>query len=237
MRIFLFIFAILTCVYSLPPKFDGTERLILTDFMQQLVQAAKKRIGVTKLYDPTYVKLDYPGGDVANDRGVCTDVVIRAYRKLGIDLQILVHKDMQKNFNKYPKHWGLKNTDKNIDHRRVPNLQKFFENQGRVLKVTDNAADYQPGDLVTWNLRGKTNDLGVPHIGIVSDQLSLDDKRPLIIHNIGAGTCQEDILFDYLITGHYQFSGAYVYPEHPLYPPYPTLRTKLSTKVKLSIKK
>ena len=171
---------------------------------EKLVQAALRQIGVTNYYDPAYVKLKYPGGDVPSDRGVCTDVVIRAYRTLGIDLQKLVHEDMLSNFKLYPKHWGLRRTDKNIDHRRVPNLQKFFERRGASLEVTKNPKDYLPGDIVTWNLRGATRGLGLPHIGIVSDQLS-NDGTPLIIHNIGSGACLEDVLFDFHITGHYRF--------------------------------
>ncbi|MBI1287862.1 MAG: DUF1287 domain-containing protein [Flavobacteriales bacterium] len=152
-------------------------------------------------YDPSYFKIDYPNGDVPRDKGVCTDVVIRAYRKLGIDLQKLVHEDMKANFNLYPKNWGLKSTDSNIDHRRVPNLMKFFERHGTVKAVSKNAADYQAGDIVTWNLGG-----GITHIGIVVDQHSSDGKRPMVVHNIGAGQVLEDCLFNFQITGHYSYS-------------------------------
>ena len=126
--------------------------------------------------------MDYPNGDVPKNKGVCTDVLIRAYRKLGIDLQKEVYLDMKANFDLYPDHWGLKTTDKNIDHRRVPNLMTFFERQGEVRPITDLATDYTPGDIVCWNLGG-----GVTHIGIVANKKSRDGKRPLIIHNIGAG--------------------------------------------------
>ena len=133
--------------------------------------------------------------------GVCTDVVIRSYRALGHDLQELVHKDMKANFKLYPKNWGLKRTDTNIDHRRVPNLQKFFERHGTVLNKSKNASDYKPGDLVTWVV-GRN----LPHIGIVVSKRSWDSKRPLVVHNIGAGPKMEDVLFEYPITGHYRFA-------------------------------
>jgi uncharacterized protein YijF (DUF1287 family) len=151
-------------------------------------------------YDPTYFKINYPNGDVPKNKGVCTDVVIRAYRKLGIDLQKEVHEDMQKHFSKYPKNWGLKKTDTNIDHRRVPNLQTFFRRHGTSYVVTSNAAHYKTGDLVTWMVAGK-----LPHIGIVTSRKSNDGKRNLIVHNIGAGQVLEDCLFKYDISGHYRF--------------------------------
>ncbi len=151
-------------------------------------------------YDPTYFKLDYPNGDVPADKGVCTDVVIRAYRKLGIDLQKEVHLDMKSNFEKYPKNWGLKQPDRNIDHRRVPNLMTFFTRHGTVKKISQDPKDYQPGDIVCWNLGG-----GINHIGIVSRKKSQDGQRYLIIHNIGAGQVFEDCLFNYRIIGHYRY--------------------------------
>ena len=166
-----------------------------------LVDAARAQIGVTVLYDPAYQRLAYPGGDVAPERGVCTDVVIRAYRKLGLDLQRLVHEDMKKAWPAYPKKWGLKNTDRNIDHRRVPNLQTFFTRHGTALAPARDARAYQPGDIVTWMLPGQ-----LPHIGIVSDQKSAAGV-PLIIHNIGAGTRLEDALFRFPITGHYRYAA------------------------------
>lgn len=151
-------------------------------------------------YDPGYFSIGYPNGDVPKDKGVCTDVIIRAYRKLGIDLQKEVHEDMKANFEQYPKNWGLRTTDKNIDHRRVPNLMKFFERHGEVKSITNNPSDYAPGDIVCWNLGG-----GITHIGIVIDKKSVDNKRHLIVHNIGAGQVIQDCLFDYKRIGHYRY--------------------------------
>ena len=151
-------------------------------------------------YDPSYFSIDYPNGDVPSDKGVCTDVIIRAYRKVGIDLQQLVHEDMKANFSQYPKSWGLKSTDKNIDHRRVPNLMRFFKRQGAELAITDNADDYKAGDVVAWLLNR-----GLTHIGIVSHNKSKDKKRHLIVHNIGAGQVEEDCLFRFKIIGHYRY--------------------------------
>lgn len=169
-------------------------------FFSRLADSAMTLTKQKVVYDPSYFRIDYPNGDVPPDKGVCTDVVIRAYRKLGIDLQKEVHEDMRRHFSDYPKHWGLKRPDKNIDHRRVPNLMKFFSRHGTVMAITQNPSDYQSGDLVCWNLGG-----GITHIGIVSNKRSGDGKRYLIIHNIGAGQVAEDILFDYQIIGHYQY--------------------------------
>ena len=169
-------------------------------FYQQLADSALTLTHDQVTYDPRYYAIDYPNGDVPKNKGVCTDVLIRAYRKLGIDLQKEVHLDMKANFDLYPDHWGLKTTDKNIDHRRVPNLMIFFERHGEVRPITDLATDYTPGDIVCWNLGG-----GVTHIGIVANKKSRDGKRPLIIHNIGAGQVAQDCLFDYKIIGHYRF--------------------------------
>lgn len=163
-------------------------------------RAAREQIGVTKSYDPAYVKLAYPGGDLPTERGVCADVVVRALRVAGHDLQKLVHEDMKKNFGAYPKNWGLKKPDPNIDHRRVPNLMKYFERWGKSLQVTKVGADYQAGDIVAWRLGG-----GLYHIGIVATERSADRKRPQIIHNIGAGTQIEDRLFDFEVIGHYRW--------------------------------
>ncbi|TXH66614.1 MAG: DUF1287 domain-containing protein [Lysobacteraceae bacterium] len=163
-----------------------------------LVAAARRQIGVTLHYDPAYVVLAYPNGDVAQNRGVCTDVVIRALRTQGLDLQQRVHEDMRANFALYPRKWGLRGPDRNIDHRRVPNLQTWFERQGWDLAASDRAADYRAGDLVTWMLPGN-----LPHIGIVSERKSRSGA-PLIIHNIGRGAREENILFDYPITGRYR---------------------------------
>ena len=164
-----------------------------------VVTATRAQIGVTTGYDPAYRKLDYPGGDVPESTGVCCDVVIRALRKSHeLDLQKLVHEDMKANFAAYPKNWGLKKTDRNIDHRRVPNLQTFFKRKGWSLPVTQQAADYQPGDLVTSMLPGN-----LPHIMVVSDKTS-GAGRPMVIHNIGSGAKEEDRLFDFTLTGHYR---------------------------------
>jgi len=150
------------------------------------------------VYDPAYYSIDYPNGDVPADRGVCTDVVIRAYRALGIDLQKEVHEDMLDHFELYPNVWGLQQTDSNIDHRRVPNLMRFFERHGTEKAITVQARDYLPGDIVCWNLGG-----AVTHIGIISDKRSRNGTRPLVVHNIGNGQVLEDCLFDYRIIGHY----------------------------------
>jgi uncharacterized protein YijF (DUF1287 family) len=169
-------------------------------FQQKLSDAAKELTKQEVIYDPSYFAIDYPNGDVPSDRGVCTDVVIRAYRLLGIDLQKEVHEDMKLNFSIYPKKWGLKTTDRNIDHRRVPNLMTFFERKGEVKLKSRNPKDYLPGDIVCWDLGG-----GITHIGIVIDRLSNDGLRPLIVHNIGAGQVVEDLLCKYRIIGHYTY--------------------------------
>lgn len=173
------------------------------DFFNALIESAIKRTQHQITYDGSYRKIAYPMGDVPNNIGVCTDVIIRSYRSLGIDLQQLVHEDMKQHFSDYPNQWGLKKPDTNIDHRRVPNLQTFFSRHGVRLTVSENAGDYQSGDLVTWMLPGN-----LPHIGIVTHLKSQDNKRPLIVHNIGRGTTLEDMLFEYKITGHYRFKPA-----------------------------
>lgn len=165
----------------------------------KIVEAARSQIGVTTRYDPAYVALDFPGGDVPADRGVCTDVVIRSLRKaLGADLQKLVHLDMKSSFSKYPTIWGLKTTDRNIDHRRVPNLRTFFQRQGWSLPVNRVAGNYRPGDFVTCIVPPN-----LPHIMVVSDEKA-PDGTPLVIHNIGRGTQEENRLFSFEITGHYR---------------------------------
>ncbi len=165
-----------------------------------LIEAAKNRLNQTLFYDAHYQKLAYPMGDVENNRGVCSDLIIRSYRALGIDLQKRIHEDMQAHFAHYPNYWGLKYPDKNIDHRRVPNLQTFFKRYGKILKITKDPKNYQGGDLVTWLVDGR-----FPHIGIVINQYSKDGNRPLIIHNIGRGVEIQDMLFEYPITGHYRY--------------------------------
>jgi len=169
-----------------------------------LIRKAREQIGVTVHYDPAYRKLSFPGGDVPPDRGVCTDVVVRAYRRLNIDLQELVHRDMSSAWGEYPKIWGLARPDANIDHRRVPNLATFFTRHGSKLPALADPAAYKPGDIVTWLLTA-----GVPHIGIVSDKRT-SSGVPLVIHNIGRGTLEEDILLRFQITGHYRYTPATV---------------------------
>ena len=172
-------------------------------FLDKLVEAAVERTTHEVRYDPTYFVIDYPNGDVPAEVGVCTDEVIRSYRAVGVDLQRLVHEDMERDFAAYPRKWGLKRTDKNIDHRRVPNLMKFFERQGASLPVTDEARDYVPGDVVTWDLGN-----GLTHIGLVVNVPSgADAARFQIVHNIGAGPKMEDVLFGWKITGHYRYEG------------------------------
>lgn len=172
------------------------------DTAEKLIAAARKQIGVTVQYDPAYVSLEYPKGDIPRERGVCTDVVIRAFRDaLDKDLQELVHVDMKANFSKYPKIWGLKSTDKNIDHRRVPNLMTFFTRKHTSIPLPkgDEKSDFLPGDIVTCTV-AKT----LPHIMIVSDKKNAAG-RPLIIHNIGGGTQEEDRIDEFPITGHYRW--------------------------------
>jgi uncharacterized protein YijF (DUF1287 family) len=172
-------------------------------FLDRLVEAAIERTSHEVRYDPSYFRIDYPNGDVPAEVGVCTDEVIRSYRAVGVDLQKLVHEDMEKEFTAYPRTWGLKKTDKNIDHRRVPNLMTFFARQSASLAVTEDARDYKPGDVVTWDLSG-----GMTHIGLVVNVPSeADAERFQIVHNIGAGPKMEDVLFGWKITGHYRYEG------------------------------
>ena len=165
---------------------------------ESIVAAARSQIGVTTSYDPAYRKIDYPNGDVPKETGVCSDVVVRALRIQGVDLQKNVHEDMATNFDAYPKNWGLKKPDKNIDHRRVPNLMTYFRGQSLSQPITEKPSDFSAGDIVAWDL-GK----GVTHIGIVSENKSATGT-PLIIHNIGRGAKEDDILFGYKIIGHYR---------------------------------
>jgi uncharacterized protein len=165
---------------------------------QRLVEAAYAQVGVTLYYDARYRQMAFPGGDVPLDRGVCSDVVIRAYRAVGIDLQRLVNDDMRRAFAAYPHLWGLSHADPNIDHRRVANLAVFFARHGTSLSVDRTAADYRPGDIVTWRLPG-----GLAHIGVVADRQA--DGHPLVVHNIGRGAQVEDVLFAFDITGHYRY--------------------------------
>ncbi len=174
------------------------------EFLQKLSTAAIERTHHVVRYDPKYVRIPYPGGDVPADTGVCSDEVIRAYRVLGIDLQKEVHEDIAAKFSAYPNHirWMLFHPDSNIDHRRVPNLMVFFGRKGTSLPISRRAEDYGPGELVTWDLGG-----GVPHIGIMVDRKSAQGGRYMVVHNIGAGPKMEDVLFSWKITGHYRYFG------------------------------
>ncbi len=166
-----------------------------------MLEGADAQLDLTKSYDPNYAVIPYPNGDVPIKTGVCTDVVIRAFRSANIDLQKEVHEDMAANFSNYPAKWGLKSPDKNIDHRRVPNLQTFFTRRGKSLPTTKNPEDYKPGDVVAWDL----DDKGMTHIGLVSNIWNENTKRYSIIHNIGGGAIINDRVFDWKIIGHYRY--------------------------------
>ena len=168
--------------------------------LKQVVAAAIDQIGTATGYDPSYVKIDYPNGDVPIDRGVCSDVIVRAFRKGEIDLQKEVHEDMKTAWSEYPKKWNASAPDPNIDHRRVPNLATYFERRGKALPITSNAEDYLPGDVVSWDLGS-----GTGHIGIVVNAWTDVEKRYLMVHNIGLGARLEDALFAWKITGHYRY--------------------------------
>jgi hypothetical protein len=188
--------ALTACIAAAPPCAVRADAA----FGERLAAAALAQVGVTLHYDPAYTRLDYPGGDVPLVRGVCSDVVIRALRRQGVDLQQLVHEDMRVSFAAYPKKWGLRRPDRNIDHRRVLNLQRYFERRGFARPITSNARDYATGDIVAYTLPG-----GLPHIGVVAAQRSSDGRRPLLVHNIGAGAQLEDVLFAWEIVGHYRW--------------------------------
>ena len=189
MKFFIFVFSSLISFYS------------ISDQSQSLAKAALERTENFIIYNPAYFGLEYPNGDVPKQFGVCSDVIIRSYRALGIDLQKLIHEDMSQNFSEYPSKriWGLTRTDKNIDHRRVPNLRVFFTRFGQSLTVSDDPEKYLAGDVVSWSVSGR------PHIGIVVGKIDDEIKNPLIVHNIGLGPKLEDMLFDYPITGHYRY--------------------------------
>jgi uncharacterized protein len=170
-------------------------------FADRLVDAAIAQTGSSVTYDGSYRRIPYPGGDVPASIGVCTDVLIRAYRRVGIDLQSKVHEDMKRAFTTYPQRWGLSGPDPNIDHRRVPNLQTFFRRAGAELPVAHEAGAYRAGDVVTWMLPHN-----LPHIGLVTGQKSRSGT-PLVVHNIGRGPEVEDVLFAYPITGHYRYAS------------------------------
>ena len=172
-------------------------------FGAQLSAAALERTTHQVVYDGRYVIIGYPMGDVAADRGVCADEIIRAYRGIGIDLQKLVHEDMVRSFASYPHLWGLTHPDPNIDHRRVPNLERFFIRHGQALTASEDPSQYRPGDLVTWRLDNR-----LPHIGIVTHLRNADGTRPLIVHNVGLGPKLEDVLFAFPLFGHYRYDGS-----------------------------
>lgn len=175
---------------------------IAVTFAEKLSNAAVSIIDSSIDYDPAYFSIEYPNGDIPKNKGVCTDVIIRSYRKLNIDLQKEVHEDMIENFSTYPnlEKWGMTKTDTNIDHRRVPNLEIFFERKGEKLAVSNNPKDYETGEIVTWMINDK-----LPHIGIVTNKKSPDGKRNLIVHNVGNGQVLQDCLFEYKIVGHYKY--------------------------------
>ncbi len=169
--------------------------------IRKVLKSANEQIKTTTSYTQKYYSIKYPNGDVPQNTGACTDVVIRSFRAANVDLQKEVHEDMKANFSKYPKKWGLRRPDTNIDHRRVPNLQTFFKRKGKSLEITQNGKNYKPGDVVSWDLNGK----GLTHIGVVSNIWDKNKNRYLIIHNIGSGTELEDVLFEWEITGHFRY--------------------------------
>jgi uncharacterized protein YijF (DUF1287 family) len=169
--------------------------------IRNLLESANGQLEITKNYSPDYFVIPYPNGDVPAETGACTDVVIRAFRTAGVDLQKEVHEDMAQNFSVYPQKWNLPKPDTNIDHRRVLNLQTFFTRKGKSLAITQKTEDYLPGDIVAWDLDGK----GMTHIGIVSNVYNKSTKTYSIIHNIGGGAAREDRLFEWKITGHYRY--------------------------------
>ncbi|MCP3958168.1 MAG: DUF1287 domain-containing protein [bacterium] len=190
---------LVTCAPAQGPAPPSPGALEVDGLTRRLVDAAIERTRQRVRYDGSYRQIPYPGGDVPGDVGVCTDVVIRSYRAVGIDLQKEVHEDMGIAFSAYPGNWGLRRPDPNIDHRRVPNLRTFLRRRGAELPVT---AEFRPGDVVTWMLAGNR-----PHVGLVIDRLAADGTRPLIVHNVGAGPRIDDALLRYRITGHYRYRG------------------------------
>ncbi|MFC1494387.1 DUF1287 domain-containing protein [Thermodesulfobacteriota bacterium] len=211
-RIFIFII-IFSCIVCAVKQYTFAQNMqegissvvpvnIEDEFFNKLVQGAIERTKRTHFYDPAYKRIKYPNGDIPDDRGVCTDVIVRSYRMAGIDLQKEIHEDMKNNFNKYPQKWGLRGPDQNIDHRRVPNLMKYFERQNANKNITQNVNDYSPGDVVAWKL-----DNGLLHIGLVINEKNSDRSSFLIVHNIGNGTQKEDVLFNWEIIGHYRYKN------------------------------
>ena len=183
----------------------SSQNALSETFELDIVQAALERTIHNVRYDGRYLSIPYPNGDVPANIGVCTDVIVRTYRAIGTDLQQLVHEDMVANFEAYPSKriWGLSRTDKNIDHRRVPNLQAFLSRHGEVLAVSNDASDYKAGNIVTWMLPGN-----LPHIGLITNKISALTDNPMVVHNIGAGPKLDDVLFSYSITGHYRYIPA-----------------------------
>jgi uncharacterized protein YijF (DUF1287 family) len=183
------------------PAGEMSSRRPISDIPQikKLVDSALEQTRQTFEYDPTYTKLDYPNGDVPIERGVCADVIVRAFRNAGIDLQKEVHEDMARNFSAYPAKWGARRPDKNIDHRRVANLMTLFERKSGSVPITRKSSDYLPGDVVAWELDNR-----LLHIGLVTDAVAADTQNYLVVHNIGAGARLEDVLMDWKIIGHYR---------------------------------
>jgi uncharacterized protein YijF (DUF1287 family) len=199
--------AVLIATASLPSLAHQQQALTAAhqELLKRLAGAAVERAQHVVRYEPAYVRIPYPGGDVPADTGVCTDEVIRTYRAMGIDLQKEVHEDMEQNLSAYPRRWRWlsAHTDTNIDHRRAPNLMVFFGRKGETLTISQGPEDYAPGELVTWDLGG-----GVPHVGIVVDRKSASSGRYIILHNIGQGPKIEDVLFNWKIIGHYRYFGS-----------------------------
>jgi uncharacterized protein len=193
-------FALVMAVAATALAGQSPARPVAGEFPEKLIQAAVAQTLTPVTYDGSYRRIPYPGGDVPANIGVCTDLIVRAYRALGIDLQVRVHEDMRAAFASYPQLWGLPRADPNIDHRRVPNLQAYFRRKGAQLPISRDADDYLPGDLVTWTLPGN-----LPHIGLVTNRRAPSGKRWLIVHNIGRGPELEDMLFDFPISGHYRY--------------------------------
>ncbi|HXU31465.1 MAG TPA: DUF1287 domain-containing protein [Thermoanaerobaculia bacterium] len=188
------------CCFVLAATPGFAQAAPLSTAVRTVIDSAKAQTRVTTGYDPSYVRIGYPGGDVKPETGVCADVIIRAFRKAGVDLQKDVHEDMARKFTAYPQRWGLKRPDTNIDHRRVPNLMTFFRRAGKELPITAQAGDYLPGDVVAWDLGG-----GITHIGIVSEEREARSGRHWMVHNIGRGARLEDVLFSWKVIGHYRY--------------------------------
>jgi uncharacterized protein YijF (DUF1287 family) len=191
MQIMIQLFSCLITAFTLLPGYQSE------DIHLKIAQAALEQVGMTSIYAPGYIKLRYPGGDIPREQGVCTDIIIRAFRKIDIDLQKEVHEDMVKHFKEYPKYWNMNVPDPNIDHRRVPNLMKFFQRCGKALRLD---SEYKPGNIVAWQLEH-----GLFHIGIVSAEIVPGERRYYMIHNIGAGAQKEDVLHEFKIIGHYRW--------------------------------